>query len=45
MQFDGVDDAVYMTLRGRALMTEKLAAIENCAAAGLGIVLVPVIAP
>ena len=45
LQFDGVDDAVYMTLRGRALMTEKLAAIENCAAAGLGIVLVPVIAP
>ena len=45
LQFDGVDDAVYMALRGRALMTEKLAAIENCAAAGLGIVLVPVIAP
>lgn len=45
LQFDGVDDTVYMTLRGRALMAEKLAAIENCAAAGLGIVLVPVIAP
>ena len=45
LQFDGVDDTAYMTLRGRALMTEKLAAIENCAAAGLGIVLVPVIAP
>lgn len=45
MQFDGLTDEVYITLRGRALLREKLAAIENCAAAGLGIVLVPVIAP
>lgn len=45
LQFDGLTDDVYMTLRGRALLREKLAAIENCAAAGLGIVLIPVIAP
>lgn len=45
LQFDGLTDEVYITLRGRALLREKLAAIENCAAAGLGIVLVPVIAP
>ena len=45
LQFDGMSDAVYEALRGRPLLREKLAAIENCAAAGLGIVLVPVIAP
>ena len=44
LQFDALDDEVYMTLRGRALLDTKLKAIENCTAAGLGIVLVPVIA-
>lgn len=44
LQFDGVTDDVYLALRGRELMKEKEAAIANCAAAGLGIVLVPVIA-
>lgn len=44
LQFDGVTDDVYLTLRGQALMKEKEAAIASCAAAGLGIVLVPVIA-
>ena len=44
LQFDGVTDDVYIALRGRGLMEEKEAAIANCAAAGLGIVLVPVIA-
>lgn len=44
LQFDGVTDAVYETLRGRPLLREKERAIEACAAAGLGIVLVPVIA-
>ena len=39
LQFDGMSDAVYEALRGRPLLREKLAA------AGLGIVLVPVIAP
>ena len=45
LQFDGLEDSVYITLRGRALTDIKLRAIDNCAAAGLGIVLVPVIAP
>lgn len=45
LQFDGMSDAAYEALRGRPLLREKLAAIESCAAAGLGIVLVPVIAP
>lgn len=44
LQFDGVTDEVYTALRASALMKEKEAAIANCAAAGLGIVLVPVIA-
>lgn len=44
LQFDGLDDGVYITLRGKALLDTKRQAIANCAAAGLGIVLVPVIA-
>ncbi|MBR1456095.1 MAG: radical SAM protein [Oscillospiraceae bacterium] len=44
LQFDALDDAVYETLRGRALLAEKLRCIDNCSEAGLGIVLVPVIA-
>ena len=45
LQFDGVSDDVYTILRGRALLAEKKKAIANCAKAGLGVVLVPVIAP
>ncbi|HBD85842.1 MAG TPA: radical SAM protein [Clostridiales bacterium] len=45
LQFDGMDDKVYTALRGRPLMDVKLKAIDRCAAAGLGVVLVPVIAP
>ena len=45
LQFDGMTDEVYITLRGRALLKEKLAAVDNCERAGLGIVLVPVVAP
>jgi len=44
LQFDGLSDAVYKTLRGRPLLAEKERAVANCAAAGLGVVLVPVIA-
>ncbi len=45
LQFDGTDDAVYRAVRGRPLLAEKLRAIEHCAAAGLGVVLVPTIVP
>lgn len=45
LQFDGLTDEVYIPLRGKPLAEKKLKAIENCAAAGLGIVLVPVIVP
>lgn len=41
LQFDGVSDDVFMKLRGKALFTRKIAAIEHAAHAGLGIVLVP----
>ncbi len=44
LQFDGLDDQVYITLRGRPLLAEKLQAAEACARAGLGLVLVPVVA-
>ena len=45
LQFDGLDDRVYQILRGRPLLEEKRRALDACAAAGLGAVLVPVIAP
>ncbi len=38
VQFDGLDDAIYRHIRGRNLLQVKLRAIENCAAAGIGIV-------
>lgn len=45
LQFDGTDDAIYRAVRGRPLLGEKLKAIEHCAAAGLGVVLVPTVVP
>lgn len=45
LQFDGVSDAVYTALRGRPLLEQKVAAVENCVAAGVGVMLVPTIVP
>ena len=45
LQFDGLDDEIYQTLRGAALTEKKRRAIENCKAAGLPVVLVPTVAP
>jgi len=45
LQFDGTNDRIYQTIRGRALLEEKLQAIQNCAAGGLGVVLVPTVVP
>lgn len=45
LQFDGVDDAIYKTLRGKALFDVKCQAIENCRKFGIGVVLVPTIVP
>ncbi|MDD5177555.1 MAG: radical SAM protein [Sterolibacterium sp.] len=41
LQFDGVDDEIYRTLRGRSLLDQKLQAIRNSGEVGLGVVLVP----
>lgn len=45
LQFDGVDDAVYKRLRGRALLDIKLRAIQACTARGIGVVLTPTLVP
>ena len=45
LQFDGMDDAVYETLRGKPLWREKLRIVERCGQAGLGVVLVPTVVP
>lgn len=44
LQFDALTEAPYVTLRGRPLLEQKLACIENCAKAELGVVLVPTLA-
>ena len=44
LQFDGTDDAIFTTLRGRPLLRQKLAAIGACKRAGLAVVLVPTVA-
>ena len=45
LQFDGLEDDIYLTLRGAKLTDTKLRAIENCRVAGLPVVLVPTVAP
>lgn len=44
LQFDGLREETYEALRGRRLLQIKRKAIQNCREAGLGTVLVPVIA-
>ena len=43
LQFDGVGDAAHLALRGRPLAALKERAVERCAKAGLGVVLVPTV--
>ncbi len=43
LQFDGVDDQVYQTLRGRPLLDIKYQAIRNCDKYRIGVTLVPTI--
>jgi uncharacterized radical SAM superfamily Fe-S cluster-containing enzyme len=43
LQFDGVDDGIYRSLRGEDLLEQKLLAIRNAGEAGIGVVLVPTI--
>jgi uncharacterized radical SAM superfamily Fe-S cluster-containing enzyme len=45
LQFDGADDAVYETLRGRPLCAIKEQAIANCAEHRIGVTLVPTLVP
>lgn len=45
LQFDGINDAIYEKLRGKALFDVKCQAIENCRKFGIGVVLVPTIIP
>ena len=45
LQFDGVDDSIYRTIRNRNMLETKIRAIENCAKAGIGVLLVPVVIP
>lgn len=45
LQFDGADDAIYQTLRGAPLLAQKIAAIEQCAANDIGVILVPTLKP
>ena len=45
LQFDGLDEDIYRHIRGREMLDIKLRAVENCEAAGLGILLVPVVIP
>jgi tetraether lipid synthase len=45
LQFDGTCDEIYLKLRGRRLMDEKLAAIEAFAENDIGVVLVPTLMP
>lgn len=44
LQWDGVSEAVFETLRGRPCLDLKRRAVEHCAAAGLGVVLVATLA-
>ena len=45
LQFDGTRDDIYRSLRGRALADQKRNAIEHCGQNGIGVVLVPTLAP
>ena len=45
LQFDGTNDRVFQVLRGRPLLEIKCRAIEQIGMLGIGIVLVPTLAP
>lgn len=45
LQFDGTKDEIYLKTRGRALLEEKLKAINNCSEENLGVILVPTLVP
>jgi len=45
LQFDGTEDQIYQSIRGRSLLDIKLKAIEHCGKHGIGVVLVPTLIP
>jgi hypothetical protein len=45
LQFDGLDDSIYSTLRGQKILKDKLAAIENLEKIGIGTILVCTVVP
>ncbi len=45
LQFDGLDDSVYLKLRGKKLLDIKLKAIENLKKVEIGTILVPTVVP
>ncbi len=45
LQFDGTNEAVYQSLRGRGLLDIKIKAIENCKKHDIGVTLVPTLVP
>jgi uncharacterized radical SAM superfamily Fe-S cluster-containing enzyme len=45
LQFDGTEDEIFESIRGRKLLKEKIKAIKNCIKYNIGLVLVPVIIP
>ncbi len=45
LQFDGTDDEIYESLRGKPLLKEKTEAIRVCDAFRLGVTLVPTVVP
>ena len=45
LQFDGTEDPIYQSIRGRKLLDLKIKAIERCGKHGIGVVLVPTLIP
>lgn len=45
LQFDGLDDTIYRSLRGKPLLEQKLQAIQNCGKYNIGVTLVPTVVP
>lgn len=45
LQFDGTTDEILKKIRGRGILADKIAAIENCCVVNIGAVLVPTIIP
>lgn len=45
LQFDGTEDQIYQSIRGRRLLDIKTKAIEHCGKQEIGVVLVPTLIP